>query len=102
MGDLSSTSTRTITITPLAAEDLKDHRHHKDRLGAKIRQLETGADQRGIPLGPPLQGYRRLRMDDLRIVYRCRPTTVEVIAIGPRKDKKVYKIAADRLPPQNL
>ena len=43
----------------------------------------------GDPLRRSLQGYRKLRVGDYRVIYRIQDTDIFVLKIGHRKD--VYK-----------
>ncbi len=45
----------------------------------------------GKPLRYNLQGYRRLRVSDYRIVYSIKPTIKTVVIIAIRHRKDVYK-----------
>ncbi|MCA9370398.1 MAG: type II toxin-antitoxin system RelE/ParE family toxin [Candidatus Peregrinibacteria bacterium] len=38
----------------------------------------------GKPLRRSLKGYRRLRVDDYRVIYRIEKTSVKIFAIGHR------------------
>ena len=48
----------------------------------------------GFFLHGSLQGYRKLRVGDWRIVYRIMSNTIRIIAIGHRKDNIVYNKAS--------
>ncbi len=52
----------------------------------------------GAPLAGNLADFRKLRIGDYRIVYRVREKTVAVyvLAVGPRRDKEIYRSALKR------
>jgi mRNA interferase RelE/StbE len=52
----------------------------------------------GAPLSGNLTNFRKLRMGDYRVVYQVREKTVVVyvLAVGPRRDKEIYKAAMKR------
>ncbi|MGI4851538.1 MAG: type II toxin-antitoxin system RelE family toxin [Janthinobacterium lividum] len=54
----------------------------------------------GKPLSYTLSSYRRIRVGDIRIIYKVYPDKVDVyvIAIGPRRDDFIYKEVQKRLP----
>ena len=54
--------------------------------------------QFGAPLGGNLAAFRKLRVGDCRVVYQVREQTVivYVLAVGPRRDKEVYRAALGR------
>ncbi len=59
----------------------------------KVRaaMAELARDPRlGEPLHRELTGYWRLRVGDLRIVYRPRRDGIDVVAIGPRRTIYVH------------
>lgn len=45
----------------------------------------------GVPLRKSLQGYRKLRVGDYRIIFKIDGNNIIVLKIGPRKD--VYQKA---------
>ncbi len=49
----------------------------------------------GVPLRRSLQGYRKLRVGDYRVIYRISGATVIVLMIGQRKD--VYSRVEKRI-----
>ena len=69
------------------------------KLKATLRRLEENPEA-GKPLIGPLQGCRRLRVGDVRIVYRVltvdNEKVCEVLVIGKRRDSEVYEIAERR------
>ncbi|MFH2219304.1 MAG: type II toxin-antitoxin system RelE/ParE family toxin [Pseudomonadota bacterium] len=54
--------------------------------------------QFGAPLSSNLADFRKLRIGDSRVVYQVqeRKVIVFVLAIGPRRDKEIYKSALKR------
>jgi len=52
----------------------------------------------GVPLSGNLTGFRKLRVGDCRVVYRVIESQVEVyvLAVGPRRDKEIYRTAGHR------
>jgi len=63
-------------------------------------KLENGEpDKVGYPLRNVLAGYRKLRVGDIRIIYKVIQERIEVIvvAVGPRRNDEVYKTAEKRL-----
>ena len=69
-------------------------------LKAIEERIRDGApDQSGKPLAGELAGCRRLRSGDVRIVYRVDAGIIEVliIAVGPRRNDEVYRIARKRV-----
>lgn len=56
-------------------------------------------DKLGIHLRGALAGCRKIRVGDTRIVYRVNQLAVEVliVAVGARRDKKVYHATEKRL-----
>ncbi len=55
-------------------------------------------DKIGKPLRGDLTGFRRIRVEDTRIVYRVKKKEVEVfiIAIEARRDNIIYKMTQKR------
>ena len=49
----------------------------------------------GAPLSGNLTNFRKLRVGDYRVVYQVREKkiVVYVLAIGPRRDKEIYRSA---------
>jgi mRNA interferase RelE/StbE len=49
----------------------------------------------GSPLCGPLADFRKLRVGDYRVVYQVREkaVVVYVLAVGPRRDKEIYRTA---------
>ncbi len=54
--------------------------------------------QFGAPLSRNLANFRKLCVGDYRVVYQVleRKVIVFVLAIGPRRDKEIYKAALQR------
>lgn len=52
----------------------------------------------GAPLSANLADFRKLRVGDYRVVYHVREKTVVVyvLAVGPRRDKEIYRAAVKR------
>jgi mRNA interferase RelE/StbE len=52
----------------------------------------------GAPLSGNLTDFRKLRVGDYRVVYQVRKkrVVVYVLAVGPRRDKEIYKAALKR------
>ena len=53
----------------------------------------------GAPLSNNLKNFRKLRIGDFRVVYQIRnkEIIVFVLAVGPRKDKQIYRSASKRI-----
>ena len=68
----------------------------RKKLSGAIDRLKSHPDQYGKPLGTPLQGLRRIRSGDFRIVYRVLESakTVEIGVVCHRS--RVYDIALKR------
>lgn len=64
-------------------------------------KLQNAPDRRGEALRDELVGYRKLVIGSInfRIVYRYDREVDEtvVVAIGPRRDEEVYKLAKSRI-----
>ncbi len=52
----------------------------------------------GASLSGNLADFRKLRVGDYRVVYQVREkkVVVYVLAVGPRRDKEIYRAAAKR------
>ena len=61
---------------------------------AIINRLMVNPVKYGFYLRGSLRGYRKLRVEDWRIIYRIVDEEIRIIAIGNRKD--VYKFAPTR------
>ena len=53
----------------------------------------------GAPLSGHLADFRKLRIGDYRVVYQVRDEVVIVfvLAVGPRRDKEIYRTALKRV-----
>ncbi len=62
-------------------------------------KLTTAPLQFGAPLAGNLSKFRKLRIGDFRVVYKTieKKVIVYVLAVGPRRDKEIYKVASKRL-----
>ncbi|PTN32689.1 type II toxin-antitoxin system RelE/ParE family toxin [Desulfonatronum sp. SC1] len=73
---------------------------------AMARRIVRAIDQKltqsplefGVPLSAGLADFRKLRVGDCRVVYQVRghEVVVFVLAVGPRRDKEIYKAALRR------
>lgn len=63
------------------------------------KKLTAAPDQYGIPLSHNLKNFRKLRIGDYRVVYRIveQKVIVYVLAVGPRRDKEIYRAASERI-----
>ena len=54
--------------------------------------------QFGAPLSGNLVDFRKLRVGDYRVVYQVQEQciVVYVLAVGPRRDKEIYRLASKR------
>lgn len=61
-------------------------------------KLTTSPLQFGDPLARNLGHFRKLRVGDYRVVYRVQEqkVVVYVLAVGPRRDKEIYRKAMKR------
>jgi mRNA interferase RelE/StbE len=85
---------------PDVAEDLESvgpsgARRTMRKIDAKLTKAPL---QFGAPLSGKLSLFRKLRIGDYRIVYEIYDTdvTVFVLAVGPRRDKEIYRTAMKR------
>ncbi len=64
-------------------------------IDSKLTQSPLGF---GSPLSFGLSGFRKLRAGDCRVVYdvREKEVMVYVLAVGPRRDKEIYRKAGKR------
>ncbi len=96
-----------VVLTELAQQDFNElDGSLKKRAAEALRKLQESPDY-GEPLGNKyglnLTGLYRLRFNDRRhrVVYQLEDKEeglqIVVIAIGPRKDELVYKLAAGRV-----
>jgi mRNA interferase RelE/StbE len=70
----------------------------KRAIKAIDEKLTTEPETFGASLRKGLAGLRKLRVGDVRIVYRVEKQRIEVlvITIGKRADGDVYKVASSR------
>ena len=63
------------------------------------KKLVTEPLQFGAPLSANLSEFRKLRIGDYRVVYQVveEKVIVYVLAVGPRRDKEIYKTATRRI-----
>jgi len=62
-------------------------------------KLASDPEKFGAPLRRGLAGLRKLRVGDIRVVYRLEKKRIEVfvVVVGRRADDAVYKIADARV-----
>jgi len=81
--------------------DLKSIGHSSARriITAINKKLTCDPERFGAPLSYHLKGFRKLRIGDFRVVYQVvqQKVIVFVLAVGPRRDKEVYRSASDRV-----
>ncbi len=67
------------------------------------KKLTTAPEKFGSPLSNNLKGFRKLRIGDFRVVYQVlnKKVIVFVLAVGPRRDKEIYRSASTRNPTNN-
>lgn len=82
---------------PLIAEDIEDlPANIKERVRQAIeKRLLPDPARAGRPLKQSLLGHRKMRVGDLRVIYRVQGDKIIVLKIGHRKD--VYAKAGARL-----
>jgi mRNA-degrading endonuclease RelE of RelBE toxin-antitoxin system len=82
---------------PLVAEDIEDlPANIKERVRQAIeKRLLPDPARAGRPLRQSLLGHRKMRVGDLRVIYRAQGDKIIVLKIGHRKD--VYAEAGARL-----
>jgi mRNA interferase RelE/StbE len=67
-----------------------------------VRAIDAKLTRSPLDFGSPLSGnladFRKLRVGDCRVVYQVLKTkvVVYVLAVGPRRDKEIYKTALMR------
>ena len=91
----------TVIYHPEVAADLKALGLAKARVVLKVieQRIRNGEpDKAGSPLRDQLASYRRIRTQDIRIVYHVDGKRIEVltIAVGARRDSEVYATATRR------
>ncbi len=70
------------------------------RIILKINEKLTKApDKFGVPLSNDLKNFWKLRIGDFRVVYQVlsKKIIVFVLAVGPRRDKEIYRSASKRI-----
>lgn len=67
-------------------------RNIKDRIALAVeKRLLVDPLRYGLPLRRSLQGYRKMRVGDYRVIYRISGATIVILKIGHRKE--VYEQA---------
>jgi len=63
------------------------------------KKLACEPEKFGVPLSHHLRDFRKLRIGDFRVVYQVfqKKVIVFVLAVGPRRDKEIYRSASNRL-----
>lgn len=70
------------------------------RIMRTINEKLTKAPEKfGAPLSNNLKDFRKLRIGDFRVVYQVlnKKIIVFVLAVGPRRDKEIYRSASNRM-----
>lgn len=70
------------------------------RIMRTINEKLTRAPEKfGAPLSNNLKDFRKLRIGDFRVVYQVlnKKVIVFVLAVGPRRDKEIYRSASNRI-----
>ena len=91
----------TVIYHPEVAEHLQAPGPAKATAVLKVIEQPTSngePDKAGSPLRDQLASYRRIRTQDIRIVYHVDGKRIEVliIAVGARRDSEVYATATRR------
>ncbi|MCW8935835.1 MAG: type II toxin-antitoxin system RelE/ParE family toxin [Gammaproteobacteria bacterium] len=91
-----------VNFLPEVYEDLKALGNAKANRVLKVieERIQNGEPEKtGNPLRSDLKGYRRIRTGDTRIVYKVIEDKIEVlvIAVGPRRNDEIYKVARKRI-----
>ena len=62
-------------------------------------KLTKAPEKFGAPLSNNLKNFRKLRIGDFRVVYQVsnKKVIVFVLAVGPRRDKEIYRTASKRI-----
>jgi len=83
---------------PLVSDDIEGWPENiKDRIRTAIEnRLLADPVRAGRPLRQSLVGHRKMRVGDLRVIYRVQGDTIVILKIGHRKD--VYAKVEPRLP----
>lgn len=63
------------------------------------KKLTTAPKEYGAPLSNNLKNFRKLRIGDFRVVYQVisKKVVVFILAVGPRRDKEIYRSASTRV-----
>lgn len=63
------------------------------------KKLTMAPEKFGAPLSNNLKDFRKLRIGDFRVVYQVlnKKVIVFVLAVGPRRDKEIYRSASNRI-----
>ncbi len=67
-----------------------------------VRTIDSKLSRAPLQFGSPLSGnlsdFRKLRVGDYRVVYQVQETEllIYVLAVGPRRDKEIYKASFKR------
>lgn len=63
------------------------------------KKLAKEPERFGAPLSHHLKDFRKLRTGDFRVVYQVfqKKVIVFVVAVGPRRDKEIYRTASYRV-----
>jgi len=94
-----------ICYHPAVEKDLASIGRSRARKVLKTIEAKLGADpgKFGAPLRKSLAGLRKLRVEDIRVVYRLEKKRIEVfvVVVGLRADDAVYKAADVRMDREN-
>jgi mRNA interferase RelE/StbE len=72
-----------------AAESIRGmHPHLRKKIRAALKILLANPAE-GKPLKEELNGLRSFRVSRLRIIYRIKKSTIEIVAVGPRN--RIYE-----------
>ncbi|MDH5259248.1 MAG: type II toxin-antitoxin system RelE/ParE family toxin [Gammaproteobacteria bacterium] len=90
-----------VTYHPEVKDDLDSIGDAEARRVLKVvkdRIIDGSPDKIGKPLRGNLAGCRRIRTGSYRIIYKVDGNSIKVLvlAVGPRRDKEVYKSAGKR------
>ena len=67
-----------------------------------VKAIDTKLTRQPMQFGAPLSGnfsdFRKLRVGDYRVVYQVheKKVLIYVLAVGPRRDKEIYRLAVKR------
>ncbi len=70
--------------------------------GRVVQAIDSKLTRAPLDFGAPLFGnladFRKLRVGDYRVMYRVIKERVQVfvLAVGPRRDKEIYRMAGKR------